>query len=39
MPRPSHSSRFYHPHNTARGVQIIRLHIIKFPPSAVTLSL
>ena len=23
MPSPSHSSRFYHPHNTGRGVQII----------------
>ena len=23
MPSPSHSSRFYHPHNIGRGVQII----------------
>jgi hypothetical protein len=25
MPRPSHSSRFYHPHNNGRGVQIMGL--------------
>jgi hypothetical protein len=28
MPRPSHSSRFYHPHNSGRGVQIIKLLIM-----------
>ena len=27
MPRPSHSSRFYHPHNIGWGVQIIKLLI------------
>ena len=26
MPSPSHSSRFYHPHNIGWGVQIIQLH-------------
>jgi hypothetical protein len=31
MPRPSHSSRFCHPHNSGRGVQIIRL-LITFSP-------
>ena len=28
MPRPSHSSRFYHPHNIGWGVQIIKLLIM-----------
>jgi len=28
MPRPSHFSRFYHPNNIGRGVQIIKLLII-----------
>ena len=28
MPRPSHSSRFYHPHNIGWGVQIIQLIIM-----------
>ena len=28
MPRPSHSSRFYHPHNIGWGVQIIELSIM-----------
>jgi hypothetical protein len=28
MPHPSHSSRFYYPHNSGRGVQIIKLLII-----------
>jgi hypothetical protein len=32
MPRPSHSSRFYHPHNIGWGVQIIKLLIMKFSP-------
>ena len=32
MPRPSHSSRFYHPHNIGWGVQIIQLLIMQFPP-------
>ena len=27
IPRPSHSSRFYHPHNIGWGVQIIKLFI------------
>jgi hypothetical protein len=30
MPRPSHSSRFYHPHNIKWGVQITKLLIMKF---------
>jgi hypothetical protein len=29
MPRPSHSSRYYLPHNTGWGVQIMKLLIIK----------
>jgi hypothetical protein len=33
MPRPSHSSRFYHPHNFGWAVQIIKLLIINFPYS------
>jgi hypothetical protein len=32
MPRPSHSSLFYHPHNIGRGVQIMKLLIMKFSP-------
>jgi hypothetical protein len=32
MPRPSHSSRFYHLHNIWWGVQIIKLLIMKFSP-------
>jgi hypothetical protein len=31
MPRPSHS-RFYHPHNIRRGVQIMKLLIMMFSP-------
>jgi len=27
MPRPSHSSRFYHPNNFGCGVQIIKLDV------------
>jgi hypothetical protein len=32
MPRPSDSSRFYHPHNIGWAVQIIKLLIMKFSP-------
>jgi hypothetical protein len=32
MPRPSHSSRFYYPHNSGWGVQIIKLLIMKSSP-------
>ena len=32
MPRPLHSFRFYHPHNTGWEVQIIQLLIMQFPP-------
>jgi len=32
MPRPSHSSRFYHPNNAGRGVQVIKLLIVWFSP-------
>jgi hypothetical protein len=32
MPRPSHSSRFYHPSNIGRGVQFIDLLILQFCP-------
>ena len=32
MPRPSHSSRFYHPHNIGWVVQIIKLLIMQFSP-------
>jgi hypothetical protein len=28
MPRPSHSSRFYHPNHIWWGVQIIKLRIM-----------
>jgi hypothetical protein len=31
MPRPSHSSWFYHPHNSGWGVPIMKLLIVKFP--------
>jgi hypothetical protein len=32
MPRPSHSSRFYHPNNIGWGVQIIWLLVMQSPP-------
>jgi hypothetical protein len=32
MPRPSHSSRFYYPHNSGWAVQITKLLIMKFSP-------
>ena len=32
MPRPSHSSRFYHPYDIGWGVDVIRLHIIYYSP-------
>ena len=32
MPRPSHSSRFYHPQNIRLGVQITKLFIMQFSP-------
>ena len=32
MPCPSHSSRFYHPHNIGYGVKILKLLIILFSP-------
>ena len=32
MPSPSHSSRFYHPHNIGWGVQIIKLFVMQSPP-------
>ena len=32
MPRPSRSSRFYHPNNIGLGVQIIQLLILYFSP-------
>jgi hypothetical protein len=32
MPRPSHSSRFYHPHNSGWGLQFITFLIMKFTP-------
>ena len=32
MPSPSHSSRFYHPHNIGWGVQIIYLLVMQSPP-------
>ena len=32
MPSPSHSSRFYHPHNIGWGVQIIELNVMQPPP-------
>jgi hypothetical protein len=30
MPRPSHSSRFHHPHNSGWGVQSCILHGVIF---------
>jgi hypothetical protein len=32
MPRPSHSSRFYHPNKIGWGAEIIKLFSIQFPP-------
>ena len=32
MPSPSHSSRFYQPHNIGWGVQIIKLLVMHSPP-------
>jgi hypothetical protein len=32
MPLPSHSSRFYHPHNSEWGIQIMELLMKKFSP-------
>jgi hypothetical protein len=32
MPRPSHSSRFYHPNNIGWRVQIIKFLIMQFSP-------
>ena len=32
MPSPSHSSRFYHPHNIGWGIQIVKLLVMQFPP-------
>ena len=32
MPSPSHSSRFYHPHNIGCAVQIIQLLVMQSPP-------
>ena len=32
MPRPSHSSRLYHPHNIRKGVLITKLFIMLFSP-------
>ena len=32
MPSPSHSSRFYHPHNIGLGVQVIEPLVMQFPP-------
>ena len=32
MLRPSHSSRFYHPHNTGWGVKVMKLLIVQFSP-------
>ena len=39
MPRPSHSSRFYHPHNIGWGVQRISSSLCNFLHSPVTPSL
>jgi hypothetical protein len=39
MSRPSHYSRFNHPHNSGWGVQIIKLIIMKISPFPVTSSL
>jgi hypothetical protein len=35
MPRPSHSSRFYHPHNIGWGVQINKLYQLLFAENNV----
>jgi len=32
MPRPSHSSQFYHPNNTGRAVQIVQLLVMQLSP-------
>jgi hypothetical protein len=32
LPRPSHSSRFFHPHSSGWAVQIMELLIMKFSP-------
>jgi hypothetical protein len=37
MPRSSHSSRFYHPHNSGWGLEIMKLVIIKISPHLVPL--
>ena len=39
IPSPSHSSRFYHPHNIGWAVQIIYLLVMQSPPFPVTSSL
>jgi hypothetical protein len=39
MPRQSHSSRFYHPHNSGWEVQIMELLIMKFSPHPCYLAL
>jgi hypothetical protein len=39
MPRPSHSSRLYHPNNSGRAIQIIMLLITYFSHTPVTSSL
>jgi len=39
MPRPSHSSRFYHPNNNGWGVQTIQFLVMQLPPSRVVSSL
>jgi len=39
MPRPPHSSRFYHPHNIGWGVQNIQVSLCSFLHSPVTSSL
>ena len=39
MPRPSHSSRFYHPNNIGWGVQIIQLLIMQFSPPSCYLEI
>jgi hypothetical protein len=39
MPRPTHSSRFYHPHNSGWGVQVMELLIMTFLHSSVISSL
>jgi hypothetical protein len=36
--RPSHFSRFYHPHNIGWGVQIMKLLIMKFSPHSCYLA-